>query len=125
MKKNTILKEYDDKHSIYDEFTKASKKLLVDLLEQYNIRVHFVDSRLKERNSLQRKLSLNVDKYNTIEDVTDICGLRIITYYPDEIDTVLSLIRNEFEVDPKRSSDKRALIAPDRFGYIPVHLVVK
>ncbi|HEX9897328.1 MAG TPA: hypothetical protein VGA85_06695 [Dehalococcoidales bacterium] len=125
MENNTILKEYDEKHIVNDEFTNASKKLLIDLLDQYNIRVHFVDSRLKGKKSLERKLTSNVGKYKTIEHVPDICGLRIITYYPDEIDTVSSLIKNEFDVDPKRSSDKRALIAPDRFGYISVHFVVK
>ena len=125
MGKEIILKEYDDKQTINDEFTKASKKLLTDLLDQNNIRVHLVDSRLKEKNSLERKLSSNVEKYNTLEDVSDICGLRIITYYPDEIDAISSLIKNEFDVNFRRSSDKRALMAPDRFGYLSVHFVVK
>lgn len=125
MNPNDILQEYDKQHDVYDSFTLAMKALLLDLLQRYHIRVLSVTSRLKKRESLGSKLAIVGRNYKNLEDVTDICGLRIITYYPDEINSVSSLISNEFNVDSKNSVDKRSLIAADRFGYLSVHYVVK
>lgn len=125
MNTNTILQEYDNKCALYAQFISAMEALLVDLLKQYQIRVHSVTSRLKGRRSLENKLAREGRDYDKLNDVTDICGLRVITYYPDQVDSISSLILNEFDVDPKHSVDKRAAIAPDRFGYLSVHYVVK
>lgn len=123
--KKDILREYDRRHSLYAEFTSTIRALLVDLLNQYQITVHSVSSRLKEKQSLETKLSREGRHYTKIDDITDICGLRIITFYPDQVDSISSLICNEFIVDQKHSVDKRALIDPDRFGYVSVHHIIK
>jgi putative GTP pyrophosphokinase len=125
MNTNEILKEYDKKQDLYGEFTATIEKLLLDLLNRYQIRVLSVTSRIKTRESLENKINIESRKYLNLDKVTDICGLRIITYYPDEIDSVCSLITNEFYIDLKNSVDKRALLDPDRFGYLSVHYIVK
>jgi len=53
-----------------------------------------------------------------------VLGLRIITYFSDHVDTISSLIEREFAVDEENSVDKRAVLDPDRFGYLSTHYVV-
>ena len=41
------------------------------------------------------------------------------------MDLVAEIIEREFLVIPEHSQDKRALLDPDRFGYLSIHYVVK
>lgn len=120
-----IIDEYDVKCALYDEFTKVTEKLLRDLLSANNIRDYSITSRLKKRDSLKDKLRRSDSQYEKLSDVTDVSGIRIITYFADEVDDVASVITREFEVDPDNSVDKRAILDPDRFGYLSLHYVAK
>jgi ppGpp synthetase/RelA/SpoT-type nucleotidyltranferase len=42
----------------------------------------------------------------------------------DDVDKVAKLMEQEFQVDYENSVDKRALLDPDRFGYLSLHHVV-
>ena len=59
-----------------------------------------------------------------MSQITDIAGVRIITYYSEEVDEISKIIESEFEVDQENSIDKREALEPDRFGYCSVHYVV-
>jgi len=125
METEEILGHYDNEYKLRSEFLSAIEALLKTLLNRYGINVHSVDSRLKERASLERKLNGDPERYDSFSAVKDVCGLRVITYFIDQVELVSTLIHNEFDVDPKHSVDKRILMDPDRFGYISVHYVVK
>jgi len=56
--------------------------------------------------------------------VTDLAGVRLITYFPDEVDRVASLVQDEFEIDWRNSIDKRETLEFDRFGYLSLHYIV-
>ena len=56
--------------------------------------------------------------------MTDLLGVRIITYFPDEVDKAAKLVEREFCVDPDNSVDKRSILDPDRFGYLSLHYVL-
>jgi hypothetical protein len=57
--------------------------------------------------------------------MTDRIGVRIITYYRDDVDSVVERLKREFEIDRKRSVDKRRLLDLREFGYRSVHLIAK
>lgn len=40
----------------------------------------------------------NPDKYRSIADLTDLLGVRIITYFPDQVDDVAAIIEREFDM---------------------------
>jgi putative GTP pyrophosphokinase len=61
--------------------------------------------------------------YIALDDVTDLVGVRIITYFLDDVDRVADLIEAEFSIDEVNSVDRRATIEPDRFGYVSLHYV--
>ena len=87
--------------------------------------VHSVTGRTKDEESLRKKLSRPGEKYATLSDVTDICGVRIVTYFAEEVDKVAALIEKEFDIDRRNSVDKRKALDPDRFGYLSVHYIAK
>jgi ppGpp synthetase/RelA/SpoT-type nucleotidyltranferase len=93
-------------------------------LEGKNIRVHSVTSRIKSKSSVRRKLERSAGK-RTLGSLTDLLGIRVITYFPDEVNAVAAVIEREFMVDNDNSVDKRAILDPDRFGYLSLHYVLQ
>jgi putative GTP pyrophosphokinase len=119
----SILEEYDQKHALHTEFTEKTKDLVEDLLRDNSASIHSITCRTKKRKDLKTKIERSRGKYKKLCDVTDICGVRITTYFADEVDTVAAIIEKEFSIDPENSVDKRALLDPDRFGYLSLHYV--
>ncbi|WP_201597726.1 GTP pyrophosphokinase [Psychrobacter vallis] len=119
---NSILKEYDSSKNVLDNFDKTLLSLISSLLEQKNIRVHQVQTRVKDRGSLENKIIRKSEKYKDLNDITDIVGVRIITYFDDEIDQIATMIEEEFVIDQDNSVDKRK-IDSDKFGYRSLHYV--
>jgi ppGpp synthetase/RelA/SpoT-type nucleotidyltranferase len=125
--KQTILSEYDDNTALYSKLSEEIERLLkITLLE--NIKLHSITSRVKTKQSLENKINKKEinepNKYKSLKEITDILGVRIITYLLTDIDEIVEIIEKEFEVDKNNSSDKRELLAPDRFGYLSRHYVV-
>ena len=119
---SAILKEYDDSKILLENLDRTLLNLINSLLEQKNIRVHQVQTRVKDRDSLKNKIIRKNDKYESLSDITDIVGVRIITYFDDEVDQIATMIEEEFVIDQENSVDKRK-IDSDKFGYRSLHYV--
>ena len=117
---------YKERYVIYNEFTDKLRNLFLELLHQNNIEIAQIESRVKSVESLVEKIHRDRDKAyrNPLEDITDLVGIRIITYYTEDVDKIGDLIRQEFKVDFENSVDKADTIDPDRFGYLSVHYVI-
>ncbi|WP_346352973.1 hypothetical protein [Azotosporobacter soli] len=121
--KHQILAQYREQIDLYRDFTQQLLTLVADLLKAEGIRIHSLTARTKEEDSLEEKIAKNPGKYFCLEDITDIAGLRITTYFEDDVDRVAAIIQREFYIDELNSIDKRLLIDPDRFGYLSLHYV--
>lgn len=121
---NDILKEFDRSAQMYIEFAEKLRTLTDEILMDCRLRVHSVTARAKTRESLEKKLSRTEGKYDVLSDVTDLVGIRIITFFEDDVDRVAQAIQDEFTIDAEHSVDKRDLLDPDRFGYLSLHYVV-
>jgi len=122
-KGKSIISQFDSKIGLLNNLRLSSEQLIRSLLNLNNINPHQITSRIKERLSLENKIIKKNYKYDSLEDITDIVGIRIITYFEDEIDLIANILEKEFIVDLENSVDKR-LIAADKFGYRSLHFVV-
>jgi GTP pyrophosphokinase len=119
-----IFRDYERDVSIYNGFSKKLKTLVSDLLAETHIRIHSVSSRPKSAQSLRLKVARADGKYGSLADITDVVGVRVITYFEDDVDRVAAVVRDNFQIDLENSTDKREAIEPDRFGYLSLHFVV-
>jgi ppGpp synthetase/RelA/SpoT-type nucleotidyltranferase len=120
-----ILREYDAKHSLYSAFTTKQEHLIAELLQERSFSPHSVTSRVKSRKSLEDKLRRTDASYARLSDITDVTGVRITTYFSDDVDKIAEHLEKEFEIVKEHSVDKRKTIDADRFGYLSLHYVVK
>lgn len=119
-----ILVEYDRNCNLYQRFAQDVEFLLNRIIREEGIICNAITSRLKERDSLCNKIDIKNGKYRSLSDITDIAGIRIITYYAGDVDRIAELVEKEFLVDRENTIDKRMALEPDRFGYCSVHYVV-
>ena len=120
-----ILEEYRENAKDYAKMKEVILRALQDCLKQGNIIVSGVEGRVKEEASLAGKLELKGRKYKTISDITDIVGVRVITFYSEDVDKIAALVDKVFEVDWENSVDKRKKLGRDTFGYMSLHYICR
>lgn len=117
-----ILISYDEQKDIFDSYALALKSLLNTLIRSEGVHIHSLDSRVKTRKSLENKIEKK-KKYVSINNITDIVGIRIITHYADDVDKIAQLVEREFTIDKENSIDKRVSLEPEKFGYLSLHYI--
>ena len=105
-------------------FGPMTEQLIKQILKANNINIHSVTHRVKDADTTLRKINKSESR-RAIGSLTDMLGLRIITYFREDVDKVAKIVEREFAVDQENSIDKRAVLDPDRFGYLSMHYIVK
>ncbi|MEW6420403.1 MAG: GTP pyrophosphokinase family protein [Deinococcota bacterium] len=98
---------------------------LTPLLTAVGLKIHCVTGGVKRPRSLADKLRRKPGRYPTLEDVTDLVGVRVITSFERDVNVVARMIEEHFVVDWDNSSDNSKMHDPDRFGSLGVHDVVR
>jgi putative GTP pyrophosphokinase len=114
--------EYSRLTKPLEDFGDALVKLMEDLLDAGDIGFHRVDCRVKSKESASRKIAAGGGT-RSLESLTDLLGIRIITYFRSEVDQVANVVEREFVIDYKNSVDKGQVMDPDRFGYLSMHFI--
>lgn len=118
-----IEESYETNRARLDETREGIELELRSLLAARGLHVHSVSSRLKTLDSLLRKVIRPDKTYQCLWDITDVVGLRVVTFSEDTIDEVATLIEQSFEVDFQKSTNKLRQGDFDRFGYRSLHYV--
>lgn len=119
----SILEEYQNNLTRFREVEQEVKQRLNDTFREAGLIVAAIESRIKAYDSLAGKLELKGQKYKSLADITDILGLRVITFYIDDVDKVASAVEKLFEIDWENSIDKRKIHEIDSFGYLSLHYI--
>ena len=98
-------------------------EMLREIATDAGILVMGIEHRVKGEKSLEGKLYKNGDWYQKFDDLTDILGARVICYFGDDVDKFGKLVESAFTIDWENSSDKRALLKADTFGYLSLHYI--
>ncbi|OSM01645.1 GTP pyrophosphokinase [Magnetofaba australis] len=117
-----IIERYDERRNLYEDFMSRQVTLLTEFLAENGPRVFSVTGRVKSRDSLRRKL-LSGPPYTRLEEVKDLVGIRIVTFFQSEVDQVADQIRKEFQIDEAFIFDRGEALDPERWGYGARHYI--
>lgn len=120
-----LLQQFRDLVPSLKKIEKQACNKLKKALDDQGIYVTAVEHRIKTEPSLAGKLLLKGAKYKSIDDITDLVGFRIITFYSDDVDKVATIAKKLFIIDWKESVDKRKLHQLTSFGYNSLHYICR
>lgn len=92
-------------------------------LKQAGVSYQTLTSRVKSEESLRKKLGRPDKTYGALWDVTDLIGVRIVTYFEDNVEEIASLVERSFSIDYQKSTNKMNWAEHDRFGYRSLHYI--
>ena len=120
-----LLSQYNHLLPVYTQMEKVIPERLKGIFDDAGIIVAALEHRVKTEDSLAGKLQLKGGKYKDIFDITDLVGIRVITFYIDDVDKVASIVERLFDVDWDNSIDKRKAHEIDSFGYLSLHYICR
>lgn len=124
------VESYEKVRNLYAEFADVTKAILNKALTSRDIKVASIEARAKSITSFADKAATpspsnpNLPKYaNPMAEITDLAGVRIITFLPRTIAEVDRTIYEELVVIER--SDKGDLLREEEFGYQSIHYLIK
>jgi ppGpp synthetase/RelA/SpoT-type nucleotidyltranferase len=84
-----------------------------------------VDARAKSISSFAEKIARKNKYKDPLREMTDLCGVRVVTPLRANVEAVCAFIRENFVIDEANSLDTLSRLRPGEFGYRSVHYVVQ
>ena len=113
--------EYLRRHGFFENLAAVVRRIIEEALKQRQIKVHSVQSRAKDASSFGAKAALPSDsdptrpKYEKpLEQITDLAGIRVITFFPGTVSEIDEVIQQQFSVIERYNIRRR----PDRRGQV-------
>ena len=120
-----LLDSYREQLPQYRILRQVVMDKLGDLVKHAGINLNAIESRIKTEDSFVGKLERKGSKYQSLNDITDIFGARIITFYNEDVDRIASMAETLFNIDWANSIDKRKMHQFDSFGYNSLHYICR
>jgi ppGpp synthetase/RelA/SpoT-type nucleotidyltranferase len=116
---------------LYEDFATVVRNILRETFERKGIKSHSIEARAKSLESFGQKAmspsdsDINVPKYpSPLTQITDLAGVRVITFFPKTLEEVDKNIREQFYV-METVDHTKSLHEAEQFGYQSVHYLVK
>lgn len=120
MSGSTLKESYVQLRPLHEQLKSELEHILSTELGKRKIQYHVVEGRVKEFDSLARKLShLDAGDDSNLESISDLCGVRVICLFRSDIQRIGEMLEELFEIDSK--DDKVASIPQEQFGYMSTH----
>ena len=107
---------------LHRRLTDVTVELVRSLLDSNGVPYLSVNGRTKSIESINEKLKRKSYKSPKTQ-MTDVSGIRIITYLESQVEQALAVMRTAFEIDESNSLDRKKILGFDRVGYRSAHLV--
>lgn len=116
-------KWYDANRAKYEYFGNSIEAILRRGIEDENLIIHSLNSRVKDKDSFLKKCARK--KYSDpSSQMTDFVGLRVITYTTADVERACKIVEKLFEIDTSNSQNKADILGADRVGYLSHHFIV-
>ena len=117
-----LISEYQSNYPIYKQFTNRLKLLFEKLLISNGISFLQIETRVKSLPSFLDKVYrlISTNKFLS-NNFNDLVGIRLITYYNEDVYQIAALIEREFDFHSKNSEYESHNRSPDQFGYSSLH----
>ncbi len=119
-----FLDSYERQYQEAEEAAKLIREIVTEIVRHTSALVHVVTARAKTLESVRGKLRRK-DYPDPDRQMTDLIGVRVITYYRDDVDRVVTRLQESLEVNSQESVDKRVQLGLRDFGYRSVHLIAR
>ncbi len=113
---------YQDVRSKYETLSSNIRTTIEQLLRTNKVEFLAITARAKTVESFSEKLSRKGYR-DPQEEMTDLAGIRVVTFVERDINRTADLIRTSFNVRQDDSVDKALTLGSDRVGYRSLHLV--
>lgn len=120
-----LLQQFREQVPALEQLSRKVYDQLRQVLHEQAVELSAIECRVKTEQSLAGKLERKGDKYASLEDITDLVGLRIVTFYTDDVDKVAAIVQQLYEVDWSNSIDKRKAHELTSFGYNSLHYICR
>jgi putative GTP pyrophosphokinase len=114
--------QYNQRKPQYERLAANLQQALRAFLEEKSISYLEVLARVKDVDSAYEKIARK-DYDSPFEQIEDWCGLRIICYYPSDIDRICEVLKDEFAVHTQEDTAQR--LASNEFGYRSIHFILQ
>ena len=108
--------------NLYEKLSLKTESIVREIIDEKGIAIHGVSSRTKEIDSFREKI-INGKYKDPKTEVTDLSGIRVITYVESDVKKVCDIVEEVFEIDKPNSIDKRKVLGTDKVGYMSIHYV--
>ncbi len=116
---------YRDLRPDYQLLSDHLEKVLLSMAQVRGM-YPIVTARAKSLESFAEKIQRpGKDYIDPVTEITDLCGVRVIVHTLDQVDAMAAAVRDQFEIDLRRSEDKRERLAYREFGYLSTHYIIQ
>lgn len=124
MTANDLEKEYAAVAVAAERFSDELVRQLNELIAQGGVSLGFpIQSRVKRWESIAEKLQRRSLGLNSIRELNDLVGLRVLLLFQRDVATVCRLVKENFCVISQE--DTRERLDANEFGYTSVHFIVE
>ena len=117
--------QFSDIHPRYVTYANTLRILLQKMAAKYDATA-IVQTRPKSISSFAEKIVRKWPKYHDpLNQLTDLCGGRVITHTQSQVQSVCQLIEEHFLIDWGNSVDVKQRLKPSEFGYLSVHYIIQ
>jgi putative GTP pyrophosphokinase len=106
----------------HQRLTDTAVSLIENMLDDRRIEYLSVSGRTKSEKSALEKIKRK-GYSDPAKELTDLTGIRIITFFGSQVEQVCQVVREVFRIDERNSMDRNQLLGQDRIGYRSIHFV--